>query len=514
LWVATLSGLSAISAGLVHTYIDAPGLGSTYIYDVGSYGGGVYVATDGKGVFRFRDGAFIPVPCKQGELDEATAYNFASSGDSLWCITREQGIFHYRELDGAFVPYGGLASTGFSSFGASSQGNLLVLNEDGLTVISDSTRLVFSPEDFGSSEAGSYLQTFGRSGDGVVFFSSGSSVYTYAQAGELAMPEVFLHRWEVNFEAVSPRNTHLDADAVNHNFTLGTSWFAGARNQSFSYKLNGIDQAFKSSRSGDISYPNLPYGSYELLARPGYNGIYYGAPVSLISFSIARPFYLTAWFIALVVVGVIGLVLLIVRIRVGQVNRARLSEKRLVETELAVLRNQINPHFLFNSFNTLLNMIETHPEKAGSYLQKLSDFYRRMLDKRSDQVVTLGEELDVLREYVYLQQQRFGKALGVEIDVGAETRKTKIPALTLQLLLENAIKHNVVSASAPLDVRIFKDNGFLVVRNRVAPKHKPEPGTGTGLDNILSRYRALFNAEVQVEATAEFFTVYLPIISP
>lgn len=514
LWVATLSGLSAIWGGAVHPYINAPGLGSTYIYDVASHRGSLFVATDGKGVFRFRQGVFTPVPSPEGELDQTTAYSFAGSGDSLWCITREKGVFRYREREGDFARYGSLESTGFSSFGASSQGDLLVLNEEGLTLMSDSTKLVFSRESFGDSWSGSYLQTFGRSGDGEVYFSSGKSIFAFEPLGEISPPEVFLHHWNVNFEPANPGETQLGAAEINHSFALGSSWFADTRNQSFSYKLRGIDAEFKSSRSGEISYPNLPYGSYELLARPGYNGVYYGNPVSLLRFSIAKPFYLQAWFIALAVLGGVLLVVLIVRIRVGQVNKARLSEKRLVETELAVLRNQINPHFLFNSFNTLLNMIETHPDKAGNYLQKLSDFYRRMLDKRSDQVVVLAEELEVLREYVYLQQQRFGKALLVDIRLSAVLQESKIPALTLQLLVENAIKHNVVSGSRPLTIEIFEEDGFLAVRNRLAPKHKTEPGTGTGLENILSRYRALFNAEARVETTDEFFTVYIPIISP
>ncbi len=513
LWVATLSGLSLITAGVVKPLTEAPGLGSTYIYDVRSHMGKTFVATDGDGVFRYNKGRFFRVE-SDGKLEGTTAYSFASSGEALWCITREQGVFRFSESDGSFKPFGNHQPSGFSSFGVSKGGDVFYLNAEGLTRMSAAERVVYPRETFSESWSGTYLQTFSADGRGRMYFASGATLFGFEPMGALSFPQVFLQSWEVNYSSANPSVGVLDSDEVNHSFTLGSTWYSDIRNQSYAYRLAGIDAEFKTAQSGEITYPNLPYGEYELLAKAGYNGVYYEPPTSLLTFTIAKPIYLRTWFIVLAILVIPLLIMAIVRIRVGQVNRVRLAEKRLVESELAVLRNQVNPHFLFNSFNTLLNMIETHPERAGNYLQKLSDFYRGMLDKRSDQVVRLGEELEVLREYIYLQEQRFGKALDVDIRLSDAVQNSKIPALTLQLLLENAIKHNVVSASSPLAVEIYEEDGFLIVRNRLAPKHKAEPGTGTGLENILSRYRALFNAEARVETTSGFFTVYLPLISP
>jgi LytS/YehU family sensor histidine kinase len=205
-------------------------------------------------------------------------------------------------------------------------------------------------------------------------------------------------------------------------------------------------------------------------------------------------------------------VVLVFRARLRSIERKRLAERRILETELANLRTQVNPHFLFNSFNTLLNMIESKPAKAGQYLQRLSDFYRRILSANDEQLNSLKEELINLEEYLYLQEQRFGDALEVRIQVDNKWLSSKLPTLTLQLLAENAIKHNVVSKNKPLKIHIYTEGKSLILRNNRSPKRKAEPGTGTGLRNIKSRYSVMFKKEIIMDKSDSEFTVKLPLI--
>jgi len=191
-----------------------------------------------------------------------------------------------------------------------------------------------------------------------------------------------------------------------------------------------------------------------------------------------------------------------------------MAEQILLQSRLSALRTQVNPHFLFNSFNTLLNLIENDPEQASDYLQKMSDFYRKMLDDDKRQVITLREELDNFKAYFFLQQKRFGDAISANVEIEDKTLNTFIPVLTLQLLAENAIKHNTATRSRPLEVNIFTDGKSLIISNRMAAKKKMEPSTGTGLKNIADRYLGLFKANISIENDGFQFIVKLPLIDP
>lgn len=187
-------------------------------------------------------------------------------------------------------------------------------------------------------------------------------------------------------------------------------------------------------------------------------------------------------------------------------------ERQQVQSQLEGLRNQVNPHFLFNSLNTLIYLIPENPEKATNFVQKLSKVYRYLLENRDASVIPLQEELDYLNAYIYLVKERFGDNLQVEIgDLSAIQHAPTIP-LTLQILFENAIKHNIISAEKPLKVEVFYENKHLVVRNNLQKKNQVMDSTGVGLQNIRDRYRMLTEKEVEVIASQQFYTVALPVV--
>ena len=187
-------------------------------------------------------------------------------------------------------------------------------------------------------------------------------------------------------------------------------------------------------------------------------------------------------------------------------------KRESLNAQLDALRTQVNPHFLFNNLNTLLSLIPENPKHATDFVQQLSKVYRHILEVKDEQSILLKDELAVLKAYAFLLQTRFGNNLLVNIDVPDEKLNKKIVPLSLQLLMENAIKHNIVSADKPLQINIFSDNGSLVVDNNLQMKKQISESTGIGLDNIRNRYKLLSDKPVKVTETETNFTVSIPLI--
>jgi LytS/YehU family sensor histidine kinase len=186
-------------------------------------------------------------------------------------------------------------------------------------------------------------------------------------------------------------------------------------------------------------------------------------------------------------------------------------EREGIEAKYDALRNQVNPHFLFNSLNALTNLVYEDQGKAVTFIKQLSDVYRYVLDTREKEIVPLEEELKFLKSYSFLQQIRFGDNL--KIDMMLNNVEGMVAPLSLQMLVENCIKHNIVSVDDPLSIRIFCEGGFLVVENIVNRKSSgSESSSGLGLDNIRNRYKFLSDIPVEVSDANGKFIVKLPIL--
>jgi two-component system, LytTR family, sensor kinase len=182
-----------------------------------------------------------------------------------------------------------------------------------------------------------------------------------------------------------------------------------------------------------------------------------------------------------------------------------------LSVQLASLKNQLNPHFLFNSLNTLSWLINEDKEKSQRYLQKLSQVLRYSLSLQEQSLVPLKEELTLVENYIFLLQMRFGNNLKVVRKI--ENTQFQIPPLSLQLLIENAIKHNIISTISPLSIWIEsnEDNKTIIVRNTLNLKSNSE-GTGIGLVNLNERFKILANKEIEIEQNEKEFIVKLPLI--
>lgn len=178
------------------------------------------------------------------------------------------------------------------------------------------------------------------------------------------------------------------------------------------------------------------------------------------------------------------------------------------------LMQQLQPHFLFNSLGTLKSLIGISPEQAGEYLIRLSGFLRASLASHTASTVSVARELELCTDYLEMQRIRFGTALAFSIDVPADVRESGyLPVFSLQLLIENAIKHNILTAAQPLSVIVTYGSGWIAVENNLQRKHTGVESAGMGLVNLRERYRALSGDEIRLEETADTFSVYIKVLA-
>jgi LytS/YehU family sensor histidine kinase len=178
------------------------------------------------------------------------------------------------------------------------------------------------------------------------------------------------------------------------------------------------------------------------------------------------------------------------------------------------LKNQVNPHFLFNSLNTLSGVVEQKPEMATEFIKKLSDIYRYVLEQNDKELVSIHDELKFVEDYIFLSQMRFGKGLIFNSHI-MKDQNFHVAPLAIQMLVENAIKHNIILDDMPLKIEMESENGFVIVRNNLQKKKTIISGKEPlGLENLIKRYAYLSGEPVEVIESDGKFIIKLPIIEP
>lgn len=188
------------------------------------------------------------------------------------------------------------------------------------------------------------------------------------------------------------------------------------------------------------------------------------------------------------------------------------AKQKALQHQLQALRTQINPHFLFNALNSLNALIRQKSENASTFVDKLSWLLRSTLQRSDKDFISLQDELEYLEAYIFLQKERFGEKFNVDVCIPEEWKKEMIPSFSLQLLVENAIKHNVVSKRQPLLVEIYTEEEFLIVKNKIQERRDAVESTGTGLGNLSTRFKLLKKRTIEIFKDEQFFSVKLPIL--
>lgn len=193
--------------------------------------------------------------------------------------------------------------------------------------------------------------------------------------------------------------------------------------------------------------------------------------------------------------------------------RAAQLEKENAKARLASLKLQLNPHFLFNNFHTLDGLIHENQSEASSFLMELAALYRSILKYSDDEIILLEKEIELVRHFNFLMEKRFSKSYHCKIEVSEKVKQNfYVPPLAIQMLLENAVKHNRIDNGNPLKCVIEKEGDFIVVKNNLAPKTQIQKASGIGLKNLKRRYKMLSDLPIKIEKSSKEFKVFIPLI--
>lgn len=287
----------------------------------------------------------------------------------------------------------------------------------------------------------------------------------------------------------------------------------------YAYKLEPFDKDWTYTNKKEINYTNVPAGRYTFHYKVITDNTNWNVKEKTLQISIGAIFYETWWFRTLVILAVILGLFAFYRYRINHRERILIlqSKAQMLEKEKALvmyesLKQQLNPHFLFNSLTSLSSLIQQDQKIAKQFLDQMSKIYRYILKNRESEFVPLLEDINLADVYTKLQQTRFQQGLQVRMNVGEENYHQKIVPVTLQNLIENAIKHNVIDCEAPLFIDIFVEDHHVVVRNNLQKKNFVETSNKQGLLNMRSLYHYLTGKEIIIKEDREYFTVKVPLL--
>jgi hypothetical protein len=500
------------------SYNNIENIGSTYIYNAFKDSKQrIWFATDGKGLTMLQQGSFTHYDNKNGILDNHIYSITEDKQGRIWFSTSNAGIYSFDEK--TFTNYtlrDGLSNLAVSSIKTDWQGNIVVVHPSGLDIIHPQTgNISYINGAQGIIDVNTDMGAICSDSCGNIFVATQNGILKYtALPGIQPMPVTIIESIQLFLKDIDTSTMqYYKFDENNFTFNFIGLYYSNSDNIFYQYKLEGLDSSWQLTTDDSKSFPKLPPGKYVFRVRSSLNKNFMNTSIASFAFEIAKPFWKTWWFITMVTLISGGLLYWYVRTREGRVKHVERLRQEKIEFQFQVLRNQVNPHFLFNSFNTLISTIEENPAVAVQYVEQLSDFFRNIVTYRDKDMISLEEEIGLLQTYFYLQQKRYGNYLQLQIDLtGYDEKEIFIPPLTLQLLMENAIKHNAVSKEALLNVQLNTRNGYLVVSNNINLKTNSETGTGMGLQNIINRYAILTDKKVIVNKTSEYFIVSLPIL--
>lgn len=525
IWFATLGGASSWKTGggskaenpVFENFDESEGLGNNFIYCVyNDKQGQVWFATDGKGITRLGNGKFTTFGAEQGLLSNKIYSITADSKGVIWCATHDNSLYYFAGEKFIRLQTGLDAGSTISSIVFDKKDNLLIVHENGIDIFDtqNQTLLKYRNES-GISPIKPEFNSTAVSSDGSIWIGNGDGLirYTAPEKKTITRPAFILKSVEVFLEPVDFAVKNKFTWDQNHlSFSYTGLWFHNPANVRYRVMLEGYDLDWNQTSDRLVNYSNLPGGNYTFRVLASQSDDFSGASEISWSFKIASPVWQMWWFWVLIVTTVSALVYLSVKIRVNRIRRIEELKKETIMFQLEMLKSQVNPHFLFNSFGTLISIIDENPVLAIEYVEKLSVFFRNILEFRDKDLISLDEELEIIANYIFLQKKRYGENMSVEMKIAANHRNLLIPPLTLQLLVENAIKHNVISKIKPLKIIIESIVDGLRVSNNMQKKSAVSESTGFGLKTIRRRYQLMGNLELKIEETEQTFLVILPLI--
>jgi hypothetical protein len=323
-------------------------------------------------------------------------------------------------------------------------------------------------------------------------------------------PDIIIDEIMVNLSSVVDRTTFKENEN-NFSFSYKGSWLSDPLKLSYQYKLIGLDDKWRDTKDNQVSFSKLRPGDYNFIVRAAENGIFSDEPETNYEFTINKYLINYWWFRLLLVGGICLIILMWWRYLEKEKKEKRKLEKTILDNQLINLKNQLNPHFLFNSFNTLIGLIEEKDEERSIvFVERLTSFYRDILELGKVKMVNLEREIQMLEQYIEILKIRFSGQLIIE-EKYEDLSSYLIPPMTLQLLIENAVKHNKISTKEPLQINIHQNRETITVWNKKNNLISSSAGTKTGLTNIKKRFELVGLPIPNIHDTIESFEVVLKL---
>jgi hypothetical protein len=311
----------------------------------------------------------------------------------------------------------------------------------------------------------------------------------------------------------------IGLNATQSNFSINYSVLTPYQEQyKYYYMLEGYDENWVAADSKTTAnYTKIPGGDYEFKVKTVVNNKSIEGKSLIIE--VDTFFYKTQWFLFLILLLISGLGYAFYRYNIQktaelhhlQIQTARLQKDK-TEIQYQNLINHLNPHFLFNSLTSLNSLITIDPKQASKFLKRLSLIYRYILQSKEKELVSLEEEIAFVQNYIDLQKSRFEEGLQISIQIPDTYAVLRIVPVTIQNLLENAIKHNVIEDESPLMIFIYGEDDYLIVENNLQKKHYVETSNKQGLTSLQTLYYYLSNRKLEIIETAEKFIVKIPLL--
>jgi ligand-binding sensor domain-containing protein len=530
IFVCSMQGASSITLSGENKNINAPysfkgvhniNTGSNYIYSIfKDKKNRVWYGTDGMGLMMEENGQFNYYNDEK-LLKDRHIYSITEDNEgNTWFSTASAGIYRF---DGkTFTNYGlkeGLSNLDISVIKKINSGHIVIVHKKGLDVMDPvSSQLTYLNSNTGLGTVNAdNLGAVTTDPEGNILVTTIDGIVSFTlPAGASLKPFTIIESVQLFLKEIDTASTHLyKYDENNISFYYTGLYYNDPAHVYYQYKLEGLDSNWIITKDRNKTFSKLEPGKYLFRIQSSLSKNFKNAQEASYRFEILKPFYKTNWFFISSILLITGLLYWYIQSREKELKKIQQLNQEKMQFQFEVLRNQVNPHFLFNSFNTLISSIEDNPKMAVQYAELLSDFFRNIVTYRDKEIIPLKEEMSLLQTYFSLQQKRFGDNLQMKVQLTEDDlQKFHIPPLTLQLLVENAIKHNIVSTEYPLTIIIsMEDQGNLYVSNNKNKRSSMAAGAGMGLQNIKGRFKILTGKAIHITDEEKYFIVKLPLIT-
>lgn len=507
LWIGYLNSLKAFdieTKTLVHDFTEV--LKDNYLYrfhikDADDF----FLCTSDSGLIHVVDGT------AKSYLEGNSIYSLANTSSGVVFSAEDNGIYKLNDsLTKLSDRYFFRSNSVYNLLDV--EDNLLFVNDFGVDILNPKTNEIAYLSYDNLNEA--HLNAYAVGASKVLLgFESGVVELDKTFLEDAYNSKVYLEE-PLLFDTPLKQNDQIfDYDQNTWTFSYKTTNYSSSIEQYYKYRLVPIEKNWVSTTQEKITYYNLPPGDYSFEVSSGGHRNFIPTKTEDYHFSISKPIWQNLWF-WIVILCITGfLIVIFIRYREREIKKKEALKNIQLEYEYQRLKDQINPHFLFNSFNSIIGIVEESPKKAAKVLEKLSSLFRTILKYEKSEVVSLSKELDFTTQYFEIHQLRFQNLIQLDLEDIADADNKFVIPFSLQLLVENAIKHNIINTKHKLHIRISEEEDYIVVSNNINLKANHKNSLGLGLNNLMKRHDMKLNRRPVIIENKNVYTVKIPYLN-